>query len=223
MRSNNIVLVATYPIIPKSIMPNKYNNPQGSEDPNDRPLSPTQQSNRDEDLRYQREQAAENSGATNGLLIGGMLMALLGLGGFATYYYSNNQSPAVPTTIINNPPSSSPVTPAPGKQTKIIERTIEKAAPPQVIQVDKPVPAPPQIIEVPKPVLVPGETKVIEVPKPFAVPMTPGTAEKSANPKASPTPAAKASKSPTAPSTAASKSPESVNPSLPSSPNPKDN
>jgi hypothetical protein len=204
-------------------MPNKYNNPQGSENPNDRPLTPTEQSNRNEDIQYQRERAAENSGATNGLLIG-VLTALLGLGGFAAYYYSSNQSPAVPTTIINNPPSSNPVAPAssvPEKQTKVIERTIEKAAPPQVIQVDKPVPAPPQIIEVPKPVLVPGETKVIEVPKIFSAPMTPGAAQKSASPKSSSTPAAKASNSSTVPSTTAS--PESMDSSSPSSPNPKDN
>jgi hypothetical protein len=204
-------------------MPNKYNNPQGSENPNDRPLTPIEQSNRDEDLQYQRERAAENSGATNGLLIGGMFTALLGLGGFAAYYYSNNQSPAVPTTIINNPPSSNPVPPAssvPEKQTKIIERTIEKAAPPQVIQVDRPVPVSSQIIEVPKPVLVPGETKIIEVPKPFSAPMTPGTVQKSDIPKLSSTPAAKSS---IVPSTLASKSPESVNPSLPGSPNPNSN
>jgi hypothetical protein len=205
-------------------MPNKYNNPQGSENPDDRPITPTEQSNRDENIQYRRERAAENSGATNGLLIGGVLTAILGLGGFAAYYYSSNQFPAAPTTIINNPPSSSPVAPAssvPEKQTKVIERTIEKAAPPQIIQVDKPVPVPPQIIEVPKPVLVPGETKVIEVPKPFSTPMTPGTAQKSASPKASSTPAAKASKSSTAPSTTIS--PESMDSLSPSSPKPKDN
>jgi hypothetical protein len=196
-------------------MPNKYNDPQGDKNQNDRPLTPIEQSNQAEDLQYRREREAENSGATNGLLIGGILTALLGLGGVTAYYYSNNQSPAVPTTVINNPPSSSPVTPAspaPEKETKIIERTIEKAAPPQVIQVEKPVPASPQIIEVPKPVLVPGETKVIEVPKPFSTPMTPGTAQKSDSPKPSSTP-----------STKASQSPEPVNPDLPSSPNSNNN
>jgi hypothetical protein len=207
-------------------MANKYNNPQGNENPNDRPLTPTEQSSRDEDIQYQRERSAGNNGATNGLLIGGILTAILGLAGFAVYYYSNNQSPSVPTTIINNPPSSSPVAPAssvPEKQTKIIERTIEKVAPPQVIQVDKPVPAPPQIIEVPKPVLVPGETKVIEAPKSFSTPMIPGAAQKSASPKSTPTPSATSNKSSAVPSTTAGKSPESVNPPLPSSPNPNNN
>jgi hypothetical protein len=201
-------------------MSNKYNDLQD----NEKPLTPIEQSN--QDIQYRRERAAENSGATNGLLIGGMLTALLGLGGLAAYYYSSNQSPVVPNTIINNSPSSNPVAPAssvPEKQTKVIERTIEKAAPPQVIQIDRPVPAPPQIIEVPKPVLVPGETKVIEVPKPFSAPMTPGTAPKSASPKSSSTPAAATNKSPTAPSKTESKSPESVNPSLSDSPNPNNN
>jgi hypothetical protein len=208
-------------------MTNKYNNPQGNKNPNDRSITPTEQSaSRDEDIQYQRERSAGNNGATNGLLIGGILTAILGLAGFAVYYYSNNQSPTVPSTIINNPPSSSPVAPAsstPEKQTKVIERTIEKVAPPQVIQVDKPVPAPPQIIEVPKPVLVPGETKVIEVPRPFSNPMTPGVSQKSASPKSTSTPSATSNKSATVPSPTASKSPESVNPSLPSSPNPNNN
>ena len=200
-------------------MPNKYNDLSGKENSNDRPLTSTEQSNQNENIQYQRERAAENSGTTNGLFIGGMLTALLGLGGFAAYYYSSNQPPATPTTIINNPSSSSPVAPAssvPEKQTRIIERTIEKVAPPQVIQVDKPVPVPPQIIEVPKPVLVPGETKVIEVPKLFSAPMTPGIAQKSASPQSSSPPTAKANKSSTVPSTTAN--PESTGSSSPSSP-----
>lgn len=187
-------------------MPNKYNDPQSGE----APPTPTEQYNKDIDIQYQRERAAENNGATNGLLIGGIFTALLGLGGVTAYYYAN-QPPAVPTTIINNPPS--PVAPAPsvpGKQTKIIERTIEKAAPPQVIQIEKPVPVPPQIIEVPKPVLVPGETKIIEVPKPFSTPMLPGADQKASSPKSSSTPTA-------APSDAPKKSPEPVKPT--SSPN----
>jgi hypothetical protein len=147
-------------------MPNKYNNPQGSENPKDRPLTPIEQSNRDEDLQYQRERAAENSGATNGLLIGGMFTALLGLGGFAAYYYSNNQSPAVPTTIINNPPSSNPVPPAssvPEKQTKIIE-------------VPKPFSAP----------MTPGTVQKSDIPKPSSTPAA----------KSSTVPSTSASKSP---------------------------
>ncbi len=203
-------------------MPNKYNDPQGNRDPNDRPLSSTEQ----EDIQYQRERAAENGGVANGLLIGGVLTALLGLGGGLAYYFFGNQSPVVPTTIINNPPNSSPVAPAssaPEKQPKVIERTVEKTAPPQVIEVPKPVlvpgetkvievpkpvlvPGKTKVIEVPKPVLVPGETKATEAPKPFSNPTIPGTAQKSASPSSTPA--------------ATSKSPESVNPALPSSPSP---
>lgn len=196
-------------------MSNKYDTPQSSQDPKDRPLKPTEQSNRDEYIQYQRERSAENSGTNNGLLIGSLLTALLGFGGFLTYYYYGNQSSVVPTTIINTPPISSPAASAPSvpeKQTKVIERTIEKAAPPQINPVDKPVPAPPKIIEVPKPVLVTGETKVIEVPKAFSSPMIPSAPQESNNSKPSSTP-----------STKASKSPEPVNTDLPSSPNSNNN
>lgn len=203
-------------------MPNKYNSPESGENPNDRPLTSTEQSNRDADIQYQRERSSENNAATNGLLIGSIFTALLGLGGVTAYYYSNNQPSAVPTTIINNPPSPT-ASAIPEKQTKVIERTIEKAAPPQVIQIDKPVAVPPQIIEVPKPVLVPGETKVIEVPKPFATPMLPGAAQKADSSKSSATPSATASNSPTVPSSKATKSPEAVNPSLPSGSNSSSN
>lgn len=41
--------------------------------------------NRDEELQYERERAAENSGTANGLAIGGTLAGLLGLG--AAFYY----------------------------------------------------------------------------------------------------------------------------------------
>jgi hypothetical protein len=118
----------------------------------------------------QRERAAENSGAARGLAIGGILAALVGLG---AYYYWAQTAPT-PTTIINTPPvpaTSAPV--APQKETKIIERTVEKAAPAN----------PPNVVEVPTPILVPGATKVIEVPKPFAVPVVPATPTKSDSPQ----------------------------------------
>jgi hypothetical protein len=163
-------------------MPNNYNNPQGRQ-------------NREDEIQYQRERAAANSGTANGLLIGGLLVALTGLGALVAYYW---MKPApTPTTIINTPNPTASVSPAPQKTT-IIDRTVEKTAPPQikVVEVEKPVivpapAAPPKIVEVPKPVIVPGATKVIEVPKPFAVPATPSTTDKSATPKASTTPAAK--------------------------------
>jgi hypothetical protein len=46
-------------------MPNKYNDPQGHRNPNDRLPTPIEQ----EDIQYQRERAAGNNGAANGLLI----------------------------------------------------------------------------------------------------------------------------------------------------------
>jgi hypothetical protein len=154
-------------------MSNKYNNPQGRTDA-------------DEEIQYQRERSAEDSGTANGLLIGIFFALLAGLG-VAAYYWSK---PApTPTTIINTPPSPAAASPAPQKQTTIIDRTVEKTVP------ASPAP-PPKVIEVPKPILVPGATKVIEVPKPVAVPATPSTTDKSAAPTASPTPAASESPAP---------------------------
>ena len=165
-------------------MPNNYNNPQRKE--------PTV-----DESQYQRERAAEDSGTANGLLIGGLL-ALVGLGASAAYYWTR---PApTPTTIINTPPSpAAVVSPAPQKQTTIIDRTVEKTAPPQVkvVEVVKPVivpvpaTAPPKVVEVPKPFAVPGATKIIEVPKPTTVPATPSTTDKSVTPKATTPPSEK--------------------------------
>jgi hypothetical protein len=119
-----------------------------------------------------RERAAKNGGAVSGLAIGGILAALVGLGAY--YYYYSAQPAPTPTTIINVPPVPATSTPvAPQKETKIIERTIEKAAPA----------TPPKVVEVPTPILVPGATKVIEVPQPFAVPIVPATPTKSDPPK----------------------------------------
>jgi hypothetical protein len=161
--------------------------PEDRKDINNPPLTPEQRSyeqgytkgqGRENDLQYQRERAAENSGAASGLAIGGILATLVGLG--AAYYYWGQPAPT-PTTIINNPPVAPVAAPvAPQKETRIIERTIEKTAPA----------APPKVVKVPTPVLVPGATKVIEVPKPFAVPVVPATGAKSDSPAESSTPAA---------------------------------
>jgi hypothetical protein len=163
-------------------MPNRYNNPQGRTDA-------------DEQLQYQRERSAENSGTVNGLLVGSLLVTLAGLGAMAVYYWSKPPAP-VPTTIINPPPRPAASTaPAPQKQTTIIDRTVEKTVPAS--------PAlPPKVIEVPKPILVPGATKTIEVPKPVAVPATPSATDRVDPPKASPTPS-----TPPAPATSESPAP----------------
>ncbi|WP_373546646.1 hypothetical protein [Chamaesiphon sp.] len=172
-------------------MPNQSNNPQNRTE---------EERNRigEEELQFQRERAAENSGTSNGLMIGGLL-ALAGIGAAMAYYLSR---PApTPTTIINTPPNpTAVVSPPPQKQTTIIDRTVEKAAPPQVkvVEVEKPVlvpvPSKPKVVEVPKTVIVPGPTKIIEVEKPVAAPATPATTDKSEpakpsfNPSAAPSP-----------------------------------
>jgi hypothetical protein len=162
-------------------MPDKYNSPNDKRNVDNRLPTPEQRSyeqgytqgqrTEENELQYQRERAAENSGAASGLLIGGILASLVSIG--AAYYYWVQSAP-IPTTIINAPPIPSASAPAsPQTETKIIERTIEKPAPTPATKV----------IEVPKPILVPGATKVIEVPKLFAVPVVPATPAKSSAPK----------------------------------------
>ncbi|WP_373541791.1 hypothetical protein [Chamaesiphon sp.] len=189
-------------------MPNRNNDPQATPAGDERGRIGA------DEIQYQRERAAENSGTANGLLIGSLVLALAGIGA-VTAYYLNRPAPT-PTTIINTPPSpAASVAPAPPKQTTIIDRTVEKTAPPQVkvVEVDKPVivpvPAPPKVVEVPKPVLVPGATKVIEVPKPVVVPAKPTVTDDSATPSASPAPA---------PAPAAIESSDSVTAPAPSTP-----
>lgn len=161
-------------------MPNNYNNPQ---------------ERTEAELQNQRERSAKDSGTANGLVIGSILFVLAGLGSLAAYY-STRPAPT-PTTIINTTPTpAASVSPAPQKQTTIIDRTVEKTAPPkvQIVEVEKPVvvkvPATPKVkvVEVPKPIIVPGATKVIQVPTPAAAPTTPSTADKSTTPTATPTP-----------------------------------
>ena len=163
-------------------MANQFNNPQNSTEAERNRI-------REEELRFQSERAAENSGTTNGLMIGGGLLALAGIGA-AMAYYLGRPAPT-PTTIINTPPNPTAVVSPPPPQVKVVE--VEK---PVLV----PVPSKPKVVEVPKTVIVPGPTKIIEVPKPIAAPATPATTDKSSEPpKPSPTPSA-------APSPAASDS-----------------
>jgi hypothetical protein len=186
-------------------MPDKYNSPKDRRNIDNLRPTPEQRSYEqgytqgqraeENELQYQRERAAENGGAASGLMIGGILASLVSIG--AAYYYWVQSAP-IPTTIINTSPIPSASAPtAPQTETKIIERTIEKAAPTPATKV----------VEVPKPILVPGATKVIEVPKLFAVPVVPATPAKSSAPKDN---SEKDSSSPsTTPSPAASDTPTS--------------
>lgn len=154
-----------------------FNNPKGNRNEANVPLTPNEESSYregydrgrvgNEQVQSERERAAENGGAANGLIIGATLAALLGLGGLA-YYLSTKPADVIPapTTIINQPTPAATVTPQPNKETKVIERTIEKTAPPQVKVIEKQVPGETKVIK------VPGETKIIEVPKPVVVPTT---------------------------------------------------
>lgn len=207
-----------------------YNNPKGDRDENNVPLTPNEQSYREgydrgrvgnEEVQYERERAAENGGAANGLIIGGTLAALLGLGGLA-YYLTNKPADVTPasTTIVN--PPAAVVTPKPEKETKVIERTVEKQVPGPTKVIN--VPGPTKVVEkqVPgetKVIKVPGETKVIEVPKPIIVP----PADKSSSTTkpattSSPAPSTSSGAAPsitpsTSPSPAASTAPDATSPS----------
>jgi hypothetical protein len=168
-----------------------YNHPQDDRVPDRQPLTPAEQierdrldraaANRDEQIQFERELAAENSGAASGIAIGATIAALIGLGAGAIYYFGRPQ-PA-PTTIITTPASPAASTaPQPEQPTKTIERTT----------IDRTAPAPPpQVIEVPKPILVPGATRMIEVPTPTVTtdPVTPSTPSRSSQPAPSPAPA----------------------------------
>ncbi len=167
-----------------------YNHPQDDQVPDRPPLTPAEQierdrlnreiASRDEQIQFERELAAENSGAASGIAIGATIAALIGLGAGAIYYFGRPQ-PA-PTTIITTPASPAASTaPKPEQPTKTIERTtIERTAPAP----------PPQVIEVPKPILVPGATRTIEVPRPTvsSEPNTSSTPNSSSQPAASPAP-----------------------------------
>ncbi len=171
-------------------MPSNYNDPQNKRELADR--------NKfiEEDIHHQQEQIAENNGTTKGLLVGGIVTALLGIGTASAYYYLN----PTPTTIINNVPvnPATAVSPA-SPQVKIIE--IEK---PVVVPVS-PAPAPPAT-EVPKSIVVPPVTKIIAVPTSLA----PSLEQNLDTPRTERAPA-------TQPPSAASGSSEPNNSALPSS------
>jgi hypothetical protein len=166
-----------------------YNHPQDDRVPDRLPLTPAEQIERDrldravardEQIQFERELAAENSGAASGIAIGTTIAAVIALGAGAIYYFGRPQ--LTPTTIITTPASpAASTTPKPEQPTNTIERTtIERTAP---------APAP-QVIEVPKPILVPGATKTIEVPKPTVTTeqSTPSTPSRSSQPALSPSP-----------------------------------
>jgi hypothetical protein len=166
-----------------------YNHPQDDRVPDRQSLTPAEQierdrldraAARDEQVQFERELAAENSGAASGIAIGATIAGLIGLGAGAIYYFGRPQ-PA-PTTIITTPASPAASTvPKPEQPTKTIERTtIERTAP---------APAP-QVIEVPKPILVPGATRTIEVPRPTVTTeqSTPSRSSGSSQPAVSPAP-----------------------------------
>jgi hypothetical protein len=123
---------------------------------NGRPVTKDERSYRDgyvegqskvKGTQYERERAAETNGLASGVIIGSVLAFSVGLG-FAVWAYANRDTP------IEQPSSTSPLTApaspkasavptAPAKQTTIIERTIEKPAPPPVvIEVPKAAPSP---------------------------------------------------------------------------------
>lgn len=118
---------------------------------------------------YERERAAETNGLASGLLIGTLLAFSVG-SGFAVWAYANRDVPSPAKPASSNPvtipasPLPSATSIAPAKQTTIIERMIEKPAPPAQIKViEKPAP-PAQIKVIEKPV-PPAQVKVIVVPK----------------------------------------------------------
>jgi hypothetical protein len=126
---------------------------------NGRPATKTERSYRDgyvegqtkvKGTQYERERDAETNGLTSGVIIGSVLAFSVGLG-FAVWAYANRDVPPTEQPSSINPaispasPAASIAPTAPAKQTTIIERTIEKPAPPaqvKVIEVPRAAPAP---------------------------------------------------------------------------------
>jgi hypothetical protein len=111
---------------------------------NGRPVTKDERSYRDgyvegqnkvKETQYERERAAETNGLASGVLIGSVLAFAVGLG-FAVWAYANRDIPSTDQPSSINPviapasPTASIAPTAPAKQTTIIERTIEKPAPP---------------------------------------------------------------------------------------------
>ena len=151
--------------INQSTTPGQQNHSTGMDGINTRPTTKDEEAYRDgyvrgrsidETSQYDRERNAENNGLTSGVIIGGILVFSVGLGA-AVWAYANrdmttqNQQIAPVTVPASPKPSVMPT--APAKQTTIIERTVEKAAPPEVkvIEVPKAAPAAPVIIVSPAP------------------------------------------------------------------------
>lgn len=191
-----------------------YNHPQDDRVPDRLPLTPAEQierdrldrelASRDAQIQFERELAAENSGAASGIAIGATIAALIGLGAGAIYYFGRPQPVPTTTTIITTPASpAASIAPKPEQPTNTIDRTtIERTAP---------APAP-QVIEVPKPILVPGATRTIEVPTPTVTTEqgAPSTPSRSSPPAVSPSPVPFSSPSSfTSPAPALSPSPNS--------------
>jgi hypothetical protein len=176
---------------------------------NGRPVTKTERSYRDgyiegqtkvKGTQYERERAAETNGLTSGVIIGSVLAFSVGLG-FAVWAYANRDvTPTEQPSSIN--PAIAPASPAPSvaptapaKQTTIIERTIEKPAPP-------------------------AQVKVIEVPRAAPAPSTAAPAPVApARPSSEQTTPTAPSNAAPAPTNQAPASP-SVNPSAPDSINP---
>jgi type IV secretory pathway VirB10-like protein len=126
---------------------------------NGRPVTQKERSYRDgyvegqsktKGTQYERERAAETNGLASGVVIGSVLAFAVGLG-FAVWAYANRDLPSTEQPSSINPvtvpasPAASVAPTAPAKQTTIIERTIEKPAPPpavRVIEVPRAAPSP---------------------------------------------------------------------------------
>lgn len=179
--------------INQSTTPGQQNPSAGMDGINTRPITKGEEAYRDgyvrgrsidETSQYDRERNAENNGLTSGVIIGGILVFSVGLGA-AVWAYANrdmttqNQQIAPVTVPASPKPSVMPT--APAKQTTIIERTIEKAAPPEVkiIEVPKVAPAAPVIIVPPAPrqSSTSGQTPSSSAPTPAPINPTPSAAE----------------------------------------------
>lgn len=179
--------------INQATTPGQQNNSTGMDGINARPITKDEEAYRDgyvrgrsidETNQYNRERNAENNGLNSGVIIGGILVFSVGLGA-AVWAYANrdlttqNQRIAPVTVPASPKPSVMPT--APANQTTIIERTIEKSAPPEVkiIEVPKAAPAAPVFVVPPAPrqSSTSGQTPSNSAPTPAQITPTPSAAE----------------------------------------------
>jgi len=158
----------------------KPSDPNSFDDVNTRPASADEVSYRDgyvhgrsleQQSQSDREQVRESNSTANGLFIGVLFVALIGMGAAAFFYANRSNEPVRGSTTSPSPAAVQPQQ----KETTIIERTIDRtqevvpAAPPDIkINISPPQPANPGNTGSSAPATSTGSTQTEPSPQPEA-------------------------------------------------------